>query len=91
MEQAHQILTQAHHKARRMIRVAVAALAVVTAISAGAIVVGVRTRQNLQESEQSLAPGTGRGCDPAAVVPHPTVSSVASCDRLRPNLARALT
>ena len=55
IEEANQILTQAHRKARRIIQIAMAALAVVTGVSAGAILIGVRTSQNLQETRQGLA------------------------------------
>ena len=54
MAEANQILTQAQHKARRIIRMAVIALAVVTGVSAGAILIGIRTSQNLQATRQSL-------------------------------------
>ncbi len=55
IEEANQILTQAHRKARRIVRVAIAALALVSGISVLAIAVGIRTGRDLQESEQSLA------------------------------------
>lgn len=55
IEEANQILTAAHHKARRIVRAAIAALALVSGISVLAIAVGIRTGQDLQESQQSLA------------------------------------
>ncbi|NJK28672.1 MAG: hypothetical protein HC940_00225 [Acaryochloris sp. SU_5_25] len=55
IEDANQILMQAHRQARRIVRVAIAALAMVSGISVLAISVGLRTGQDLQESQQSLA------------------------------------
>lgn len=55
IEEANQILTEAQRKARRIFRVAIAALALVSGISVLAIAVGIRTGQDLQESQQSLS------------------------------------
>ena len=55
IEEANQILTQAHQKARRIIRRSGIALILVTGISIGAIILGIRTRKDLQRVEQSLA------------------------------------
>lgn len=55
MEEANHILTEAHGKARRIVRVAIAALALVSGISVLAIAVGIRTGRDLQESQQSLS------------------------------------
>jgi len=55
IEDANQILTHAHNQARRIIRVAIAGLALVSGISVLAIAIGMRTGQDLQESQQSLA------------------------------------
>ncbi|WP_299487669.1 AAA-like domain-containing protein [Acaryochloris sp. IP29b_bin.137] len=54
IEEANEILTEAHRKARRIFRVAIAALALVSGISVLAIAVGIRTGRDLQESQQSL-------------------------------------
>ena len=55
IEAANQILTQAHRQARRIVRVAIAGLALVSGISVLAIAVGIRTSQDLQDSQRSLA------------------------------------
>ena len=55
IEEANQILTQAHQQARRIIRHSGIALIVVSAISIGAIILGIRTGQDLQRFRESLS------------------------------------
>ena len=54
IEDANHILTQAHRQARRIVRVAIASLVLVSGISVLAIILGIRTGQDLQDSQQSL-------------------------------------